>query len=247
MRAHDWGPCSGGNRGGAFSLHWHLWHNPLDMDLPVIISVTQQAGWLLLAEIVVGALATSGALLFILRWVKEVISERKHHRRLERHRKTIEVLGDLWDEMNDLQAKTQASRILIFSNANGGGYPSLDAVRKSSVLYEVYDTKEQSIKHTWQKQDLDAAYTKVLQKMLKEETRELWIKTRELEDGILKNAYQASGVVEARVAYIFSTATNFIYMSIVWTHTVHRDATLLNDLRSSTNRIRNLYQYELDS
>lgn len=199
--------------------------------------------WLQTVETVLMTLASSGALLFILKWVKETMDVRSHTKRRKKHESSLAHLDDLYHLMNSLLAETGAARVSIIFNSNGGGYPSLDAVRKSTMKYEVFATGHEPIKSSWQNQELDWPYTNMLNSMMGKPDKTIWNITEDLPDGILKNLYLSAGIVCGKVAYLFATNTSFIYLSIVWDLDIDRtDPKLLNNLRVRINQIQGLFE-----
>lgn len=210
---------------------------------PIMFAATTAPAWLKTLETVLLTLASSGVLMFILKWIKESADSRSHKKRREKHEASLDHLDDLYSLMNSLLAETAAARVVIIFNTNGGGYPSLDAIRKSSVKYEVFAPGQEPMKASWQQQELDPAYTNMLRTMMDSPTKTLWNVTEELPEGILKNLYLSAGIACGKIAYIFSTNTSFIYLSIVWDMDIERDnPKLLNNLRVRFNQIQGLFE-----
>lgn len=199
--------------------------------------------WLRTIETIMMTLASSGVMLFILKWLKESLDKRSHDKRRKRHEASLDHLDDLYLLLNSLLAETGAARVAIIFNTNGGGYPSLDAVRKSSVKYEVFASGHMPIKDSWQNQELDHPYTSMLRKMMESPSKTLWNVTEDLPDGILKNLYLSAEIVCGQVAYIFATESAFIYLSIVWDMDIERtNPKLLNNLRVRYNQIQGVFE-----
>lgn len=194
-------------------------------------------------------LGTSGVLIFMVRWIKEFIDTMNHNVRRKKHHESYKVLASLYGHMNGLMSDTEASRVLLLSNANGGGYPNLNNPRKSSIKHECYATDVHSIKDTWQRQELDEAYTKVLLEMLEKPNKVLWIHTDQMDSGMLKDLYVANGIKSAVIAYVFASKNEFFYLSISFKHDMSElqvDSKINNCIRAKVNAIRNLFLLDSD-
>jgi len=193
-------------------------------------------------------LSTSGVLFFLVKWLKEISDSVTHNVRRKKHHESYRVLAALYDQMNALMSETEASRVLVLSNSNGGGYPNLSNPRKSSIRHECYAPDVHAIKDTWQKQELDESYTQMLLKMLEQPNKVMWVETKNMESGMLKDLYLANDIQSAVVAYIYSSKNEFFYLSASFKQemtALKGDAKISNSVRSRVNTIRNLFMQDV--
>lgn len=159
-------------------------------------------------EIIV-ALITGGAFTAIIKGIVTLIQARINRKDI--FYKTISDLNSIYEELDELKAKSGCDRVLIISTQNGGGVPIPGAELYANILFETYDKSVEAIKSSWQNRLVDEAYVKMLLRLEKDET---FIETTDnLEDGLLKDIYNASGVKKSVVAKIKSTDKKYYYIA----------------------------------
>ena len=127
----------------------------------------------------------------------------------------------IYDVLNRLKLKVESPRVLILYTENGGGLPTLGSQIYISVLYEVVDTDTKSIKMDVQRLTTDEEYDKLISRLASGEF--VKIKTKEMNDGILKKFYKFDNVVESFIVQIGQQNNRFYYMSVAWHKELEND------------------------
>ncbi|MEM7372815.1 MAG: hypothetical protein AAF587_29610 [Bacteroidota bacterium] len=106
------------------------------------------------------------------------------------------------------RVETKVDRVLYMISENGGGIPKPHKQLYVSIIHESVSMRLPSIKIDWQKQPIDNFYMKQLAEMV--QTGSNTMKVSELQDGILKNVYEAQGVATAFIGTIKDNDGSFL-------------------------------------
>lgn len=158
------------------------------------------------------------------------------------------VFGDIFkakEEINMLIDKlrydTPCHRVTIIKTTNGGGAPTLAGDLYSTVLYESYDFPLRAIKKNWINQKLDSSYLKMLHSMHTNGGK-LVLVAESLEDGILKDLYEAQGIKESHIYRITATRKNeYIYLSANFTETGMDTPSIKEYERATILKLRSIF------
>lgn len=174
----------------------------------------------------------------VLYLVKEFVSGVKKYR--EHRRKRFDYVvprtETVYEEMNALMNEVDAGRVMLLKAHNGGDRPALGKRLYSSAVYEVYNKGVESIKHSWQGQELDESYIKMLVGIIG--TDQVVLDLGKMEDGMLKKVYFTSGVYKSVVVKIAIDDKDMYYMSINFNKPIEIDAVIEEKIRRRVNKIR---------
>lgn len=176
---------------------------------------------------------------------KEVIAFVKDRRKAHRESKQTfdEVLprvNAIYEAMQEIQHKTGACRVLLLTAHNGGGRPAIGSLMRSSVVYEVVNSKT-PMRETWQGQLLDYEYMKVLVGIDTGATFSALVS--DLADGLQKQTLVSHGVVGTVLTKITTDEKNFYYLAVDFDKRVEFNAPPVSEyIRAGTNRIVNLWE-----
>ncbi|MGH1438248.1 MAG: hypothetical protein ACRBG0_27695 [Lewinella sp.] len=123
-----------------------------------------------------------------------------------------ETVTELHYNLDYILSETGAERALILKSENGGGKPRLDAHLYSSIIHEAFNGLP-SIKDKWQRQRIDADYSKLLSELTNRKIYTIF--TKDLEDkSILKDNYISAEIKMSRVIELYEDEKKYIYMSL---------------------------------
>lgn len=183
-------------------------------------------------------LFSSGITLFL---TKEGVSAFKQWKKKNKTRfnTVLPRVSEVYEEMNALLNTVKAGRVIVLKAHNGGGRPSVGTQLYSSAVYEVWGDLS-SVKDSWQNQPLDEEYTQLLVQL--ESKGVLYMDTKEMDDGVLKQLYFASHILHSVVVKIAQDEKSLYYMSINFSHPVDlSEPSIRESIRSSVNRLKQLW------
>jgi len=181
---------------------------------------------------------SSGITLFL---TKEGVSAFKTWRKEKKSKfnSVLPKVSEVYEEMNGLLNTVKAGRVIVLKAHNGGGRPSVGTQLYSSAVYEVWGDLS-SVKDSWQNQPLDEEYTQLLVQL--ESKGVLYMDTKKMLDGVLKQLYFASHILHSVVVKIAQDEKNLYYMSINFSHPVDlSEPSVRESIRSSVNRLKQLW------
>jgi hypothetical protein len=135
--------------------------------------------------------------------------------------KQIKKVVKIYDAMHYIVEKSAVERILITKAHNSGGWINPNTPLYISVLYEDYTEPLDSVKSMYQKMEIDEDYLRMLRDLSANKT--LLIHTKQLKQGILKDAYQKDKILHAEVHYLGQDRRNMYFCTIVTTKDVDFD------------------------
>lgn len=126
----------------------------------------------------------------------------------------IEVLHDsheMYSALEALCSDTDADRVLLYRQENGGELPTVGQTLTSSIDLEVLRTSVPSVQEEWQKQKLDQAYVRMLVEVDESDGVSVLGSSAR---GILQDYMQRRGLGAIYFFSVFSTPGAFFYLSI---------------------------------
>ncbi|PHN06170.1 hypothetical protein [Flavilitoribacter nigricans] len=185
------------------------------------------------------AIMGSGALMFTLKWAKEIWQAR----RVRLHPTSAAAEFELGIEqlLEEALSSTNADRVLLLRTTNGGG-----PIKPGKPIYiEVYREKHtyavRSVKADFQGVEMDTAYAEMIQQLIREQ--KISYRTEEMSKGnILHDTYLADRIQESKIRYVWE-ADNFWFLSFSTvtafnSHDRHRFEVI-------TRRMRTLFRRKL--
>lgn len=142
--------------------------------------------------------------------------------------------------MHEMLKKTGAARVVVLRLENGGGKPALGKTLKSSVVYEVYSPSEESISETWQNQQVDDEYIKLIVDVSTRKVSK--VETDKLEESILKSSYLARGIRFSFKFEIYEAKTSYFYLSFYFKDVPPVSPAVSDAMRYGVNEIRSIYK-----
>lgn len=146
---------------------------------------------------------------------------------------------EVYSILNVMLAETDAHRVLILKLTNGGGKPKPGGQLYSSVVYEVFEEPLGGIRRKWQQQRVDEAYVNMMLDV--DRDGHAWAVTEAMQDGILKDLYEASNIKKGLAIKIAEKETEYIYLVMNFTENVDETAQFKELMREGLNRLRAIF------
>ncbi len=126
----------------------------------------------------------------------------------------VEVLRDsheMYSALDQLRKDSDADRVLLYRQENGGALPTVGQTLTSSIDLEVTGKNTGSVQEEWQKQKLDQSYVRMLVEVDESEGVTVLGSSSK---GILKDYMQSHGLGTIYFFSVFSTPGAFFYLSV---------------------------------
>jgi hypothetical protein len=155
-----------------------------------------------------------------------------------------ETITELHYNLDYILSETKAERALILKSENGGGKPRLDAHLYSSIIHEAFNGLP-SIKDKWQRQRIDAEYSKMLSELTNRKIYTIFTKDLQAKS-ILKDNYVSTGIKMSRVIEIYEDDKKYIYMSLNYLEIPSKDdlAKEMDVIRAAVTNLQKLFKKE---
>lgn len=138
-----------------------------------------------------------------------------------------------------VQNETSAKRALIFKSENNRGIPQAGCRLYATVVYETYSYPLESMKHDWEKRELDKWYISMLTRLI--EHRHLTIRPDEMEDDEqLKDIYLSQGIARSEVVCLGLRDNAFWYLVLNYQVDVELEPHQRESMRAAQNILRRL-------
>ena len=153
-----------------------------------------------------------GFVAFMVKVSYDKYKDAKKGKKKNEFKTAYETVTELHYNLDYILSETSAERALILKSENGGGKPRIDAHLYSSVIHEAFNGLP-SIKDKWQRQRIDADYSKLLSELTNRKIYTIFVE--DLEDkSILKDNYISAGIKMSRVIELYEDDKKYIYMSL---------------------------------
>ena len=111
----------------------------------------------------------------------------------------VHAIRKVYEALQRTLDHTGSLRVLMLALTNGDGAPRVDAVRHSSVLFELHDKGVLPMAPDWQRQRVDDEYQRMLCDVRSKEV--ISLNVEDLREGSdLRNIYEAAGIRWSLVA-----------------------------------------------
>jgi len=115
-------------------------------DQPIILQI--------IVAVIAGCGGLSTTIVMVLKWLRS--------RRSRKMDDGYSHIFETFEHLQKLLAATSAARIMVAKSENGGGLPRPGSVVTSSVVYEVFDKRLESLREIWQRIPLDQEYSQAI-------------------------------------------------------------------------------------
>lgn len=158
--------------------------------------------------------------------------------------------SEIYDIMRDLvhvHHEYNIERFMILRAHNGGQDMKEFTPHYVSLVHEDFRHPIKSCKADYQKLDLDGEYIKLLKNLYLKGAEGVSIRTSELEKGsLLRNIYEAEGVLSAKVFFVHHTRKEFILLSVASSRDTlegYNEPKAKNAIFMAVNKIKRLMKY----
>lgn len=173
------------------------------------------------------------------RWQKRRDEDRKSRGSWSDYHKNYSMV---YGCLTDILKHTDADRVLIIENKNGGGKPHLNSTIYGTVKHEVFQGTLGSMSEDWKDQVLDREYLEMLREMDKEGF--LYITLNDLDDGILKALYFNQSILGSRIYRLSDKFDRYIYMVANYCTALDVGGKADDVFRRNVNTLQRLYDSE---
>lgn len=145
--------------------------------------------------------------------------------------------------IHNVTRKTSCKRFLILKTANGGGRPKIGARIYATVLYEDCYAPFASVAETYVKVFVDKMYIEMLRKIALDGFVSFDVAT--MKPGLLKDMYDAEGVMFSQVFYLTETDSAFYYCSVATDETGVMNMTSKKEqlmIKLNIEKLRNIFK-----
>lgn len=153
-----------------------------------------------------------------------------------RRQRTIAEVMRLTVEMDAIAIRvireSDVHRCLVLFTTNGGGIPRPGSTLYATAIVNQVDEKHQSKWRKFEKLEIDMPYLKMLQKVAQQGHQVLY--TESMEEGMLREIYEKTGVKYAEVHSLYQAPDAFYYASFASMKEAHLE-TARHDIRMAVN------------
>jgi hypothetical protein len=132
--------------------------------------------------------------------------------RVRRFHAGIEATAKVYHTLNDLVARTGASRAIILRAENGGGIPTPGRSLYTTIIQEAYSSRSNSIRDSWHRRRADGPYVDLLRQIIQH--GEVAIRLDAMDVGELRDLYEANDVKRSQVHMLGSNGHFMAYLSV---------------------------------
>ena len=185
-----------------------------------------------------------GFVAFMVKVSYDKYKDAKKGKKKNEFKTAYETVTELHYNLDYILSETSAERALILKSENGGGKPRIDAHLYSSVIHEAFNGLP-SIKDKWQRQRIDADYSKLLSELTNRKIYTIFVE--DLEDkSILKDNYISAGIKMSRVIELYEDDKKYIYMSLNYLEIPSEDKrpNEMDAIRAAVTNLKKLFKKE---
>jgi hypothetical protein len=157
----------------------------------------------------------------------------------DKYERLFDNIHRIYKVLHYIKNHSEAKRVVIIKNQNGGGIPTVDSVITSTLLYEVYDHPLRSLKKIWRNQKVDEVYMKMARRIYTNGSAMVDIPN--LQDSILKDLYAREGVTYVEQYKICIKNNSFIYMSVHYDRKPTIDSSHRDIMRIAVNSLKEIF------
>jgi hypothetical protein len=128
--------------------------------------------------------------------------------------KTLKNMAIIYDALQVLLSELKGARSLILYVSNGGGIPEPGKAVYGSILYEAKTPDLKPIRQNWLDVLVDEGYIHMLNQVIV--NGKFSGEPNLLRPGVLKELYEAEGVVFFAIYPVLKTKSRFYFLSLRW-------------------------------
>lgn len=192
-------------------------------------------------ETIIVTILTSNVVIAILSLIRYLI-ERKHKDEKEKNifSKALHEIHAVYDAMNHILEKTEASRVSIIKITDSGAVPAVDTPIYSTVLYEVTNSPLEPLKDSNQHVRCTPDFVEILKDTSVRD--QVQMDADKLRKGAFKDILDSTNVSFIAFYKVALWEDVFVVLSVEFVDKVDLDAKYRNTMRLTLSQIKRLFE-----